>query len=84
MRFAHIPLALAAVLYASADWGLVVNDNPPICPKDRASCNDAINAIERGDWAPDLKGAALRCEPEPGCFSERSLCVKSFNCEGGR
>lgn len=83
-RLAHIPLALAAVLAASTDWGLVANDAPPICAKDRASCELALSAIERGIWAPDLRGAALRCEPEPGCFSERSLCIAEYNCEGGR
>ena len=65
---------------ASGDWELVVNGGPQhACAKDRSVCEEAIRAIERGWWAPDWRGSALRCEPAPDCFSRCSDFIVGFN-----
>ena len=50
-----------------------------ICSTSPGVCQQALDAILAGRWAPELRGRQLRCEPAP-CFSRRSQCIDRFNC----
>jgi hypothetical protein len=73
-------LALAFALSCSAVWGEPTDwaiEPGTICSKSEATCREAV----KGWLWPDLRGIELRCEPHPGCFEQRSLCIQNYNCE---
>lgn len=80
-----IALAVGVVLAASSDFELVAGADglPPehICAKSAVSCDAAIQAINNGWWAPELRGRRLTCSPHPDCFNRRSLCIVGYNCD---
>lgn len=81
-------LSLAVILACSleveaTDWQLTIFDRDKeehICAKDEASCRLAQEAIKNQNWPIIAKEVETTCEPKPNCFSERSKCIKGFNC----
>ena len=81
-------LAAAFVLFAAAagtgDYRLTAPGHEDACAKSLATCRAAQNAIRNG-WLIDVeRDTPTRCEPAPGCFDARSLCIQSYNCDGRR
>lgn len=78
-----VPLLFGAqpfVNIASGDWDLIVDGGPQhACATDRAVCEEAIRAIERG-WAfKDWRNATLHCVPHPWCRAKCSEYIVGFN-----
>lgn len=63
-----------------ADYRLILQGQPAICAKDKATCEMAREAVARG-WIEGVpRETPSRCEPAPGCFSARSNCIEGWNC----
>ena len=76
---------LGAAAGASGDWALTIEGQPHICAVDEYSCQNALEAINRGwlDWAkPGIGPLAvpIQCMPAPGCRDPRELCIPGWNC----
>ncbi len=51
------------------------------CAKSLDACRSMQDAVQAG-WFPEIApDTPTRCEPKKDCFTERSLCIKSFNCD---
>ena len=75
-------LVLVAAASGTGDYELVtVPPAPePICAKSLATCQAAMDAVRDLGLFAELGIAEMRCVPHPGCFPERSNCIKGYSC----
>ena len=73
---------LVAAASGSGDYELVTLPpaDEPICAKSLPTCEAAMKAVRDLNLFADLRIIEMRCEPRPGCFPERSLCIKGYSC----